>query len=227
MTSVVYRGAYYCVHNFCEQAKLSLNHDILVLDDIYTRFTKRLCNRPQVPEGEAREPGRPGRRHRRQVRLPQPVGLDASPLALPVKHVRLHVEVGPGYAHHIRRVEHEPRGHGAGGVRGPHRRRADVGPGPRHHPHGEGGAGQPVPLELGHAVEANHGLEGPQRLHDVKLDVSYERPGVLDPLAACGPGELPGGPVSVTPLPGLASIICPRMAVCPCSSTWERLILTP
>lgn len=170
-------------------------HHRLVLDNIYTRLTKRLCYRPQVPEGKPREPGRPGRRHRRQVRLPQPVGLGARALAVPVKDGRLDGQVGPGHpGPHLERRQQEALWHGGRGVRGHHPRRrhgrADTG----EDAHGEPALDEIVPPEGHPPGHADHGLVRPDRSHDVEVDVPHERPGVLDPLPACGPRELACAP---------------------------------
>lgn len=169
---------------------------VLVLDSIHTRFTKRLCYRPQISEAKARESRHPGRWNSRQVRLAQPGHLPVCTLAVSVEYVHLYELVGPlgdPRRYEVRRQQ-EPVRHGAGWPVGHHPRRSHVGPHTRQDSHRICPVDLVVPLELPPAAGWDHWLPAPYRRLDVEPHVPYERPGVLDPLIACIPWESPGAP---------------------------------
>lgn len=165
-----------------------------ILNNINRRLAKRLRDRPQIPQRKARETWHPGRWRRRDVSLPQPVGLDCCTLALPCERMRVERVSGIGHSVDI------SANTGGKGRRRRNRRplredrlRIQCAYG-RDHLHRECAPDQEVPLKpAGPAPWFQRGVAG-AGVYDVELYVPDERTGVLEPLGTSGPGKLTGRP---------------------------------
>lgn len=166
----------------------------LILNDIYRRLAKRLRNLPQVPKRKAREPGRPRRRRRGEVRRPQPVGLVHRALALPLVRVGVEGVRGAGVGNPRDPVDlcAEARGQGRRRPLG-HDLLRDQHAARRRDLHGEGARDGIVPEEPARRGVSCQRGEGRAGVYDLELDVPDERAGPLQPFGACAPGELAGG----------------------------------